>query len=106
MTAEIAGDAAAGDAANPRGDGLDHGHQRKAEQHGPSKPVAELGADLAVGRDTAWIVVGRPGHQARSQPPEESDHPRPGRLRTVNHRGASEPCWPVIPAMTMKVASS
>ena len=64
MTAKILGDAVAGHAADPRGDLLDRGHQRKAEQHGPGEAIAELGADLAVGRDAARIVVGRAGDQA------------------------------------------
>ena len=76
MTAEVLGDAVAGHAADPRADRLDHGHQRKAEQHGPGEAIAELGPDLAVGGDTAWIVVCRPGHQTRSQALQE-----PVRLR-------------------------
>ena len=73
VTAEVVGDAVAGHAADPRADRLDHGHQRKAEQHGPGEAVAELGADLAVGGDAARIVVRRAGHQTRAQLLQKSD---------------------------------
>src|SRR5882762_5815839 len=99
MTAKVFSDAVTRHATNPRTDRLDHGHQRKAEQHGPSKPVAELGAHLAVGRDAARIVVRRPGHQARSQALEEAEQPRRGRLKMVSHCDVSESCWPVTPTM-------
>src|SRR4029079_2694951 len=65
------GDAVTAYAADPGGDRLDHGHQRKAEQHGPREPVAELGADLAIGRDAARIVVRSARHQSR---PEAFQH--------------------------------
>jgi hypothetical protein len=40
---QIERDAVTAHAADPGGDRLDHRHQRKAEQHRPGQPVAELG---------------------------------------------------------------
>ena len=73
MASEVLCDAVAGHAADPRADGLYYGHQRKAKQHGPSEAVAELGPHLAIGGDTARIVVCRAGHQTRSETVQESD---------------------------------
>ena len=59
MAAQVLRNADAGDAADARRDGLDHRHQREAEQHRPGEAIAELCADLAVGRDAAGVVVRR-----------------------------------------------
>jgi hypothetical protein len=67
MPADVAGNAAAGDAPHPRGDFLDRDHQRKCQQHGPADAVAELRTGLAVGADPRRIVVGRPGDQSGSE---------------------------------------
>src|SRR4051812_27910170 len=73
MTAEVSGDAVAGNAADPCTDRLDHSHKRKTEQHGPSQSVAELRPHLAVSGDAARIVVCGPGNQTWSQALQESD---------------------------------
>ena len=67
MAAEIVCDAVACHAADPRADSLNDGHQRKAEQHGPSEAITELGADLTVGSDAARVVVGCTGYQPGSK---------------------------------------
>ena len=72
MPADIAGNAAPGDAADPAGDFLDRGHQRKGQQHGPADAVAELRAGLAVGADAGGIVVGGAGDQAGAERLEET----------------------------------
>ena len=64
---EVLRDAAPGDAADAGGDGLRHRHQRIAEQQDPGELIAELRADLAVGRDAARIVVGGAGDEAGSE---------------------------------------
>ena len=67
MALQIAGDAGAGDTPDLGGDLLDDDHQREAEHEGPGEPVAELGADLAVGADSARIVVGGAGDEAGAE---------------------------------------
>jgi len=67
VPADIAGDAAPGDAADPRGNLLDRDHQRKCQQHGPADAVTELRAGLAVGADAGGIVVGGAGDQSRAE---------------------------------------
>ena len=73
MAAEIMSNSMAGHAANPSGNRLNHGHQRKAEQHRPSKAVTKLSPDLAIGSDAARVVVGSAGNEPRPQVFEESD---------------------------------
>lgn len=60
MASQIAGDSGTRDSPDLGGDLLDYDHQRKTEDKGPGKAIAELGADLAVGADAAGIVVGAP----------------------------------------------
>ena len=95
MATEVLGDASPRDTADPRADRLDHRHEREAEQHGPGEPVAELGADLAVGCDAAWVVIRSAGHQAGSEALEEA-----GRLRRGhdgrNRRGSTACVCPRI----------
>ena len=67
MPPEIGGDAAPGDAADPGADLLDRGHQRIGEHHRPADGVAELRADLGIGRDAAGIVVGGAGDQSGAE---------------------------------------
>jgi hypothetical protein len=57
MAPDVAGNPMPGDAADPRADFLNRGHQRPGEQHYPSHVVAELRAGLRIGRDAARIVV-------------------------------------------------
>src|ERR1700736_4844128 len=56
---------------DPGADLLDRRHQRPGEQHDPSHAVTELRADLRIGRDAAWIVVGGAGDQTRAQKSQE-----------------------------------
>lgn len=72
VTPQVLGDALAGDAADAGADRLDHRHQREAEQHGPGEAIAELGAHLAVGGDTAGIIVGGAGDEAGAQAFQEA----------------------------------
>jgi hypothetical protein len=60
------------DTADPRADHLDPHHQRISEDHCPEHVEAELRAGLGIGRDTAGIIIGRPGDEARA----ELLHPR------------------------------
>ena len=57
VLAQIAGDAFARRAADPGADLLDRCDQRVGEQHDPRDREPELGAGLAVGRDSAGVVV-------------------------------------------------
>jgi hypothetical protein len=70
-------EAAPGDRADARARLLDGREQGHGEERGPQLPVAELGADLDIGRDTRWIVIGRSGDQARAylreEPPQSRD---------------------------------
>ena len=70
MATQVLGDAETGDAADPGADLLDDDHQRQAEEHGPGQRVAVLGADLAVGRDAARVIVGRSRDQAGTEAPD------------------------------------
>ena len=90
MPADIAGDAAPGDAADARGNFLDRRHQRKRQQHGPADAVTELRAGLAVGADAGGIVVGGAGDQAGAEAFEKILKPKrffalgfQRRLRTI-----------------------
>ena len=67
---EVGGDTSSCDGTDLRRDVLDDGHERQAEQQAPRQAIAELSANLAVGADAAWIVVGRSG-----------DEPGPSRAR-------------------------
>lgn len=67
MAAQVPRDAGAGDAANLRCDLLDHNHQRKAEDEGPGKAIAELGSDLAMCADTAGVVVSGTRYETGTQ---------------------------------------
>ena len=67
MSADIARQTMAGDAADPRRNFLDRRHQGKGQQHGPADAVAELRAGLAVGADPRGIVVGGPSDQAGAE---------------------------------------
>jgi hypothetical protein len=62
MRPDIAGDTLAGDPADAGADFLNGCHQWPGEQHDPRHVIAELGARLRVGGDTAWIVVGGTGN--------------------------------------------
>ena len=76
MASQILGDAVARHATDTSADRLDDGHQREAEQHGPSEAVAELGSHLAIGGDTAWIIIRRPGHQTWTQAFQQPHRPQ------------------------------
>ena len=58
MPLQITGDADTRDAPDVRGDFLNNHHERKAQNESPGEPIAELGADLAVGANSARIIVG------------------------------------------------
>lgn len=71
MTADVAGDAASGDATDLGRHLLDNEQQRKAEHEGPGQPVSELGPHLAVRADATGVVIGGAGDQPRPQPAQE-----------------------------------
>jgi hypothetical protein len=88
VPAQIAGDAEAGDATDPRANLLDRCHQRVAEHQRPGQAVPELRADLRIGGDAAGVVIRRPGDQARPQHLEQLSAGRlPGLVahRVVRH---------------------
>jgi hypothetical protein len=100
VASQVLRDAVTRDATDPGADRLDHGHQRKAKQHGPGEAVAELGAHLTVSGDSAWIIVCRPGHQTWTQAFQKPHRPQRGfswtklcvawaRLRRCSHRHLS-----------------
>src|SRR5512133_3710599 len=68
-----------------------------AEQHHPGHAVAELRADLGVGRDAAWIVVRGAGDQAWAKNSQEPAFLEclgaTGDVRTAP-RGEVEPYYP------------
>ena len=66
---DVGGQSLPGDVADPAARLLHPGHQRQHPQRGPQLPVPELGAGLRVGRDPGRVIIGRPGHQARTQDP-------------------------------------
>jgi hypothetical protein len=51
---------------------LHGGEQRQGEQRGPELAVAELRADLRVGRDARGVVVGGAADQAGAEEAEEA----------------------------------
>ena len=67
MTAHVSGQAAPGHPPDFSADHLDRAHQRIGQQKRPSQAVAKLRARLGVGGDSAGIVVGSAGDQARAQ---------------------------------------
>ncbi|MFN9939255.1 MAG: hypothetical protein ACK56I_07250 [bacterium] len=71
MTAKVARDPGAGDAADQCGDLLDHHHQRKTQNKGPGQAVAKLRTYLAVGANAAGVIVRCAGDQSRPQLREE-----------------------------------
>lgn len=71
MSLQIPGDADTRYAPYVRSHFLDNDHQREAEDEGPSEPIPELGADLAVGPYSARIVVGRAGNESRAEHSDE-----------------------------------
>ena len=93
----VAGETAAGDAADARADRLHRNHQRPGQHHRPQKVEAGLGARLRIGGDAARIVVRRAGDHARTQPLEQAFEAQPAaeaRLRNAhcverNGRGPS-----------------
>ena len=80
VAAHVAGEPAAGHAADLRADLLDRAHQRIGEQQRPAEAVAELRAGLGIGGDAAGIVVGGAGDQAGA---EHVDELGPFRLLNV-----------------------
>jgi len=67
VAAKVSGYAAPGDPADFGGDLLNDGEQGKAQDECPGQPIAELGTDLAVGADSAGVIIRRAGDQTRSQ---------------------------------------
>ena len=65
---DIGGESLAGDPSDLRAHRLDRGHQRVRQRHRPQHVEAELGARLGVGRNAAWIVVGRAGNKPGTNP--------------------------------------
>jgi hypothetical protein len=63
----VLGETPAGHPADVGADQLDRAHQREGQDHGPEQAVAELGAGLGIGGDTAGVVVGGAGNQPRSE---------------------------------------
>lgn len=64
MALQVVGDAMPRDRANARTDQLGDDQQRVAEHHDPREAEAELRANLAVGTDTAGIIIRRAGDQS------------------------------------------
>src|SRR6202020_2163055 len=79
------------DAAKAGTDHLDADHQRIGEQHGPQHAVAELRTGLRIGGDTARIIIGGAGDEARPQLP----YPRVFRnaLEQIDHRRTPKNGW-------------
>jgi len=76
-----------GDTTNPGAYFLNRSHQRPREQHDPSHAVAKLRADLGIGRDPAWIVIGGTGDQAGPEKCKEAASRRPTRPMMRDLRG-------------------
>jgi hypothetical protein len=57
MKADIAGDTETRGPADPRADRLNHDHQGIGENERPSKPETKLRSGLAVGGNSAGIIV-------------------------------------------------
>src|SRR5271154_47122 len=72
VIAKIGRDSVAGRGADARANLLDRHHERKGERHRPAHGIAELRADLAVGRNAPRIVVGRAGNESW---PQRSKYP-------------------------------
>src|SRR6516164_2979844 len=87
MLPDVAGDSVPGDTTNPGAYFLNRSHQRPREQHDPSHAVAKLRADLGIGRDPAWIVIGGTGDQAGSEKGKEAASRRPTRPMMRYPRG-------------------
>ena len=64
MFLDDAGQAAAGNHADPPAHFLDGDHERQREQHRPELAVAELGAGLRISADARGIVVRGAGDEA------------------------------------------
>src|SRR5207248_1034517 len=60
--------ALARDPSDLRAHGLDRGHQRIGQRHGPEHVEAKLRPRLRVGGNTAWVVVGHAGDQSGTEP--------------------------------------
>ena len=67
MASQVAGDTAAGDPSDFRCDKLNDSEQREGERERPRQRVPELGTNLAMRSDAAWIVVGRTGDETGTE---------------------------------------
>ena len=68
---QVRRDALTGRAADACADLLDTCQQRQSERHGPGETQTELRACLAVGRNSARIIIGCACDQPGAQEPEE-----------------------------------
>jgi len=87
VLAQIAGDPFPRRTADPGADLLDRRDQRVGEQHDPRDREAELGAGLAIGRDSAGVIVGRSRDEPRAEHADETRLFRIGR-----GSGTNPPC--------------
>ena len=71
MLAECSGQAATRDQPDLGAHVLDGRHHRQHQERRPKGGVPVLGAGLRIRPDAGRIVIGRPGHEARTQNFEE-----------------------------------